>query len=428
MTATDNLDLSNDLYAAPTQKAPLVGVLSADGLPPSEKLPRLFERPAIPRGSGTFTLKNRAAVSPMCMYSSKDGFPTPFHLVHYGQFALHGAGTVTVEASAVAPEGRISSWDLGIYKDEHVPAHASVVSTMKAISADTYIGLQIAHAGRKASTWPPYDVTSHSTPYIPEANGGWSGLVAPSATPYGEGHLEPKALSVAEIKAVEDQFVAAAARAFSAGYDFVEVHSAHGYLLSEFSSPLVNTRTDEYGGPLEHRMRLLLDIVRRVRAQFPDKGLWVRINGTDAVEYTGKTSWTIDDTKRAAVLLNDAGVDVLDVSSGGTVACNKFDYRPGYQDVLSAAVKSLRLNRMLVSAVGVLQGGTEDAPDEVGTLAERTLQENNADLISIARGFLKYPNWVQLAVWNLTKTHPVYALQYGYAVKALDYYKYKRDT
>ena len=428
MTSTNPqmLNISPEYYlTAPHDKQPIVGTLPDDRIPDGQEQPLLLKELEIPRGNGTFKLKNRASVPPMCMYSSNDGFPTPFHIAHHGKFALHGIGSIVVEASGVTPEGRISPQDMGIWKDEHVPAHASLVSTVKTIGPNVYFGIQIAHAGRKASTPSPFDTQEHDIPYVTEKEGGWpNDVVGPSAIPYADGHITPHEMTSDEVRKTEDSFVQAAERAYRAGYDFVEVHSAHGYLIASFNSPLTNKRTDEYGGSFENRTRFLLNIVKRIREKFPDKGLWVRINGTDAVEYTNEESWTIESTKKIAPLLEEAGVDVLDLSSGGTVRYNRFHHVPGYQLPLAEAIKSLGLKRMLVSSVGVLQDGTEAEPNKIGLLAEQSLQDGKADIISVGRGALRNPNWIELASVNLVGVPTAGAMQYDYATTSLSRYQY----
>lgn len=412
-------------HTAPPKDQPAVGTLPDSRLPSNVPRPKLLESLTIPRGSGTFTLKNRASIAPMCMYSSRDGFPTPFHIAHHGQFALHGAGSIVVEASAVTPQGRISPEDLGMYQEEHVAAHASLVATIKAIAPGVYFGIQLAHSGRKASTRPPYDYQSYETPYATEEEGGWpKDAIGASALPYADKHIVPHQLTLDEVHKVEDSFVLAAERAYRAGYDFVEVHSAHGYLISSFNSPLSNKRTDEYGGSFENRTRLLRTIVRRIRESFPDKGLWVRVNGTDAVEHTQEDSWTIESTRQLAPLLEEAGVDVLDVSSGGIVDYNRFEHIPGYQLPLAAALKSLGLKKMLISSVGVLQDGTEAEPTKAGLFAEEALQKGKADIISVGRGALRSPNWVEEAARSLVGSSTAGALQYDYAITSLGFYKF----
>ncbi|WFD42182.1 hypothetical protein MPSI1_000821 [Malassezia psittaci] len=408
---------------------PTVGTLPDSRLPAGTQRPLLLTELEIPMGDKTFKLKNRASVPPMCMYSSVDGFPTPFHIAHHGQFALHGIGSALVEATAVEPQGRISPQDMGIWKDEHIAAHASLVETVKAIGPGMYFGIQLAHAGRKASTPAPWNTATSKLPYVEEKDGGWPHDVrGPMDQPYADGHAAPHALTIDQIHQIEEAFVKAAERSYAAGYDFVEVHSAHGYLLASFNSPLSNKRTDEYGGNFENRTRLLLNIVRRIRNKFPSKGLWVRINGTDAVEHTNEESWTIESTKRIAVQLEDAGVDVLDHSAGGTVRYNRFEHVPGYQLPYASAVKSLGLKRMKVSTVGVLHVGTASEPERIGSLAEKILQDNEADIISVGRGTLNDPKWLSTACTNLVGKAPVGALQYDYAILSIDRYKYPKEN
>lgn len=425
------MSISADKYAWKSSDLPLSGTLSQDMLPEGVSVPLLLQSKDIPCGSTTMVLKNRVVVAPMCMYSSVDGFPTPFHIAHLGSFALHGAGAIVVEASAVSPGGRISPQDVGMYKPEHVAAHAGLVSSLKTMSKDVRIGIQLAHAGRKACTWAMFDPTQHDTPYVPSGAGGWEkDVVAPSALPFDKGHIVPQELNYAQIRLIEDDFVRAADRAFRAGYDFVEIHAAHGYLISEFLSPLTNKRTDMYGGSLEGRSRLLFNVVRRVREQFPDKGLWVRVNGTDAVEDAnlGQPSWTVDDTRELAPLLDQAGVDVLDLSSGATVPEGRFKLVAGYQLPAAQAVKQLPLSRMVVSGVGALHVGDKDHFDTAGLFAEHILQNGVVDLVTIGRAFLKNPCWVEDAAENLTGVRAVAAMQYGYATRSLKYYKWSEEN
>lgn len=415
------LAISSSYYAPRREERLPVGAVDVSSLPEGVECPLLLQRTEIPSGTTTVTLKNRVIVAPMCMYSSVDGFPTPFHLVHHGQFALHGAGAIVVEASGVTAAGRISPRDLGLYKEEHVAAHASLVQTVKDVSSEVYFGIQLAHAGRKASTWPPYDRTPHETPYMPASEGGWDkAVVGASAIPYGEGHLVPHELTISEVRDIEDDFVRAADRAFRAGYDFVQIHSAHGYLLSSFNSPLSNKRTDMYGGSLENRTRLLLNIVRRIREQFPEKGLWVRLNGKDALaEDDERECWDYESTTALASLLDAAGVDMLDVSSGGVVGRLSFPSEPGYQVPGAEAALSAGLRRMKVSAVGCLEGGTEENPDKQGEFAEKVLQEGRANFIVLGRIFLRQPTWVEDVARSLLGRHALGALQYSYTFPPL---------
>jgi len=416
------LQISPSYYAVPPEQRPSTGTVPKDVQESHEKIPLLFQPTEITCGNKKMVLKNRVIVSPMCMYSSVDGFPTPFHLVHHGQFALRGAGAIVVEASGVSPEGRISPRDLGIYKEEHVAAHASLVSSVKSLVSGVHIGIQIAHAGRKASTWPPYQPQpSADHANVPTSEGGWEdNVVGASALPFDHTHVTPKELSLQQIHEVEDDFVRAAERAFRAGYDFVQIHSAHGYLVSSFNSPLTNKRTDEYGGSFENRTRLLLNIVRRIRQQFPDRGVWVRINGTDGLPEDSKDeSWTYESTKAVAPLLEQAGVDMLDVSSGGTVGSIQFRTSPGYQVPGAIAAKAGGLQRMRVSSVGALNGGTPDDPSREGLFAEKVLQSGDADFITLGRAFLRNPCWVEDAARNLMGVNPVCVLQYGYTYPRL---------
>ena len=415
------LAISQDYYAPRPEELLPAGAVSEKVAQEIEKpVPLLLQSTTVPSGNKTTTLKNRVIVSPMCMYSSRDGFPSPFHLVHYGQFALHGAGTIVVEATGVTPEGRISDRDMGMYKEEHVAAHASLVSSVKSLAAGVQIGIQLAHAGRKASTWAMYNQKAWTDPYLPTSEGGWEdSVIAPSAIPFGEGHIMPKEMTLQEIRGVEDDFVRAADRAVRAGYDFVMIHSAHGYLVSSFNSPLTNKRTDEYGGSFENRTRLLQNIVHRIRSQFPDKGVWVRLNGTDGVEDGKEESWTNESTRDLAPLLEQNGVDVLDISSRGTVGYAKVRMTPGYQLPAAVAVKSLGLRRMLVSAVGSMHGGTQEEPDKSGLFAEKSLQEGSIDLVSLGRVMLHNPAWVKDAAQNLMGADVVSALQYDYTLPSL---------
>ncbi|KAL4401464.1 NADPH dehydrogenase [Malassezia pachydermatis] len=411
--------IAQENYAYAPDELPMGGTIPSERLPEGMEMPRLFQPLELTCGRKKMVLKNRVAAAPMCMYSSRDGFPTPFHVAHLGQMVLHGVGTVLVEATAVSADGRISPNDMGIYKEEHVPAHASLVASLKSMSGGVRVGIQLAHAGRKASTWPMVKTrASPSSPNVPVDQGGWE-VVGPSPIPFGEKYLVPHELSYSQIRHLEDEFVRAADRAFRAGYDFVELHSAHGYLMSSFNSPMSNKRTDMYGGSFENRTRFLLNIVRRIRDQFPDKGLWIRLNGTDGMEDAEEESWTVESTVELAPLLEEAGVDLLDLSSGGIGKEPSFANKPGYQVPYSKAVKDLGLSRMHVSAVGALNFGTEEKPTMSGLFAEQMLQSNATDLVTIGRALLGDPCWVEKAAENLTGVPCVHALQYIYGVGSL---------
>src|SRR3984893_2832172 len=267
-------------------------------------MPHLFDPLAI----RDITFANRVFVSPMCEYSSTDGYASDWHFVHLGSRAVGGAGLVLTEATAVLPEGRISPQDLGIWKDEHIEPMARVVRFIH--EQGSVAGMQLAHAGRKGSTYAPG--AGHGT--VPESNGGWKNVVAPSALPFADDYPMPRALSIDGIQNIVSAFAAAARRACEAGFRVVEVHAAHGYLLHEFLSPLSNQRTDAYGGSFENRIRILREIVTAVRGSGPERApLFVRISATDWIE----GGWDIQQSVELACQLVKLGVDLVDCSSGG---------------------------------------------------------------------------------------------------------------
>jgi 2,4-dienoyl-CoA reductase-like NADH-dependent reductase (Old Yellow Enzyme family) len=267
------------------------------------------------------TLRNRIVVSPMCEYSSHDGLANDWHLVHLGSRAVGGAGLVITEAAAVTAQGRITAADLGIYRDEHVAALARIVDFIVAQGA--VAGIQLAHAGRKASTREPWAGGSHVAP----SDGGWQ-TVAPSAIAPGDDATLPTALSLAEIEETIEAFVIAAKRAIAAGFRVIEIHAAHGYLVHEFFSPLTNTRVDQFGGSFENRTRIAREIVRRVRAAIPDDvPLFTRISATDWVD----GGWNLDESVALSRDLAALGCDLIDVSSGGLVRTQQIAIGPHYQ-------------------------------------------------------------------------------------------------
>jgi len=316
---------------------------------------------------------NRIGVSPMCQYSSQDGFATDWHLVHLGSRAQGGAGLVMLEAAAVTPEGRISPGDLGIWKDEHIPELRRIAEFVHSQGART--GMQLAHAGRKASTASPF--AGHGL--VLPADGGWQ-PVAPSAIVFAPtDYAVPTALDHAGITAVVEAFRNAARRALAAGFDFVEVHAAHGYLLHEFLSPLSNLRTDNYGGSFENRIRLVLEVVDAVRSVWPERlPLFVRISATDWAE----GGWNPDESVELARLLRDRGVDLMDCSSGGNVADAKIPVAPGYQVGFAARIR--REAGIATAAVGLI---TEPAQ------ANAIIAEGDADFVFLARAELRDPYW-----------------------------------
>ena len=317
-------------------------------------------------------LRNRIAVSPMCMYSSHDGFATDWHLVHLGSRAVGGAGLVMTEATAVLPEGRISPQDLGIWNDEHVIMLARIATFIAEHGATP--GIQLAHAGRKASTMRPWE----GRDVIPPGEIGWE-PVGPSPQPYAEGHTPPHVLTDSDIGQLLDAFRAATARALRAGFRVVEIHAAHGYLLHEFFSPLVNKRTDGYGGAFENRVRLTLEVCAAVREVWPDElPLLVRISATDWAE----GGWDVDQSVRLGALLRDAGVDLIDCSSGGAVSWQKPDVGPGYQVPFAERVR--REAHVRTGAVGLVTQPSQ---------ADAILRSAQADLVLLARESLRDPYW-----------------------------------
>ncbi|HKM91522.1 MAG TPA: NADH:flavin oxidoreductase/NADH oxidase [Candidatus Acidoferrales bacterium] len=318
------------------------------------------------------TLRSRIVVSPMCQYSSTDGFASDWHLVHLGSRAVGGAALVFTEASAVLPEARISPQDLGIWKNEHIEMLARITRFIAGQGAIP--GIQLAHAGRKASTYRPWEKPGS----VPETNGGWKTL-APSAIPFGEGYATPTALDEAGIQAIVNAFAGAARRACEAGFQVVEIHAAHGYLLHQFLSPLSNQRTDAYGGSFENRTRLVREVISAVRKAWPESNpLWIRISATDWLE----GGWDLSQSMELAKQLGPLGVDLVDCSSGGLAPGAKIPIREGYQVPFSEAIR--RATGVLTGAVGMITTAEH---------AEAILQEGKADVVLMARQFLRQPYW-----------------------------------
>ena len=340
-------------------------------------------------------LRNRIVVSPMCQYSCVDGVPTDWHLVHLGSRAVGGAALVFAEATAVSPEGRISPGDAGIWNEQQADAFARIVAFVRDQGAAA--GIQLAHAGRKASMRAPWEARGA----VASGEGGWE-PVAPSAVTFSEDYASPRALSESEIGEVVEEFVAAARRADAAGFDVVELHMAHGYLLHEFLSPLSNLRDDRYGGSLENRMRAPLEVVRGVRAAWPEeKSLFVRISATDWVE----GGWDLDQSIAFARELARKGVDVVDCSSGGLSTEQEIDVGPGYQVPFAAAIR--REAGLATGAVGLI---TEPAQ------AEEIVAGGSADLVILARQLLREPYWPLRAARELGAEID-WPVQYGRAKK-----------
>ncbi|MBS1587820.1 MAG: NADPH dehydrogenase NamA [Bacteroidetes bacterium] len=329
-------------------------------------MPKLFE-PLKIRG---IEFKNRLVVSPMCQYSSTDGFANDWHFVHLGSRAVGGSALVFTEATAVSPEGRISPHDLGIWKEAHLPMLQKIVGFIHDNGA--IAGMQLAHAGRKASKTEPWN----DDKLVPINEGGWK-TVAPSAIAFSDASDLPHELTKEEIQKIIADFRSAAQRVLKAGFKVIEIHGAHGYLINEFLSPLSNKRTDEYGGSFENRIRFLLEIIAAVRSVWPeDLPLFLRISATDWTE----GGWTIEDSVKLANVVKDKGVDLMDCSSGGVIPGVKIPAAPNYQVPFAEAVRSR--SGMLTGAVGIIV-----KPDQ----AEAILAEGKADMIFMAREMLRDP-------------------------------------
>lgn len=330
-------------------------------------------------------LRNRVLASPMCQYSSEDGLANDWHLVHLGGLAIGGAALVLTEATAVVPEGRISPWDLGLWRDAQSEMLARIVRFVEAHGA--VAGIQLAHAGRKASTDRPWD---GGRPVDAE-RGGWQ-PVAPSAVPFAEGHLHPRALTVDEIRAVVKAFGAAARRALDVGCKTVEIHAAHGYLLHEFLSPLSNRRDDQYGGSFENRTRLVCEVVEAVRAVWPERWpVLLRISATDWVD----GGWSPDESVALAGAVKTLGVDLVDCSSGGLVPAS-IPAAPGYQVPFAARIR--REAGIATGAVGLIS-----EPEQ----ADNIVRSGQADAVFLARELLRNPHWALAAAKKLGHPPPV---------------------
>jgi 2,4-dienoyl-CoA reductase-like NADH-dependent reductase (Old Yellow Enzyme family) len=342
------------------------------------------------------TLRNRIVVSPMCQYCAVDGMADDWHLVHLGSRAAGGASLVFVEASAVTAQGRITPGDMGIWHDRHIQPLSKVAAFIHRMGA--VAGIQLAHAGRKASCRPPFDGGARLKT---REEGGWC-VVAPSAVPFREDDPLPCALDEAGIAEVIQAFAAAARRAIKAGFRIIEIHSAHGYLLHSFLSPLSNRRTDRYGGGVENRMRLLLEVAAALREVMPhDMPLFTRISATDWVE----GGWDLAQSIELARALKSLGVDLIDCSSGALIPTAKVPAAPGYQVPFAAAIR--KEAEILTAAVGLI---TE--PDQ----ANQIVESGQADLIFLARAMLRDPYWAIRAEQAMSK-EPSWPLQYGYAFR-----------
>ncbi|MFC6997465.1 NADPH dehydrogenase NamA [Rufibacter roseus] len=325
------------------------------------------------------TFKNRITVSPMCQYSSQDGFANDWHLVHLGSRAVGGAGLIIQEATAVSPEGRITPHDLGIWKDEHLPELKRITAFLEAHGAVP--GIQLAHAGRKASHHAPW----HGGHALTQEEGAWQ-TVGPSAIAFSEDTPAPTALDQDGIRKVIEDFRTAAIRALDAGYKVVEIHAAHGYLLHEFYSPLSNHRTDQYGGSFENRIRLLIEIVAAVQEVWPKElPLFVRISATDWTE----GGWTSEDSVQLARMLQEKNVDLIDCSTGGNVLA-PIPAKPGYQVEFAEKIK--KETGMRTGAVGLILSSEQ---------AEEIIASGQADLVLLGREELREPYFPMKAAKEL---------------------------
>lgn len=339
------------------------------------------------------TLKNRVVMSPMCQYSAEDGFANDWHFVHYGSRAVGGCGVIMQEATAISPEGRITYRDLGIWKDEHIDQLSKIVSFVQKQGA--VAGIQLAHAGRKASC----DLPQNGGKQLIEGFNSWA-TVSASPIPFNKGENAPKPLSREEIKDIINDFKSATIRSLKAGYKIIEIHAAHGYLVHQFLSPLSNHRTDEYGGSFENRTRFLLEIIDVLIELLSEKeSLWVRVSATDWLE----DGWGIEESVKLSKLLKEKGVDVIDVSSGGNVAHVKIPIGPSYQVPFSKSIK--REVGIITGAVGLITDAKQ---------AENLLNARKCDLIFLGRELLRNPQFVLNAARELGDSNTLahYPVQY----------------
>jgi 2,4-dienoyl-CoA reductase-like NADH-dependent reductase (Old Yellow Enzyme family) len=331
----------------------------------------------------SISLSNRIGMSPMCEYSCHDGLANEWHLVHLGSRAVGGAGLVMTEAAAVSPEGRISPQDLGIWSDAHADALAPIVRFIR--HQGSVAGIQLAHAGRKGSTQRPWE----GSDCIPESAGGWQ-PIAPSAIAFAPNYCPPREMTGEDIARVRAEFAAAATRAIRAGFEVVEIHAAHGYLIHEFLSPLSNLRQDEYGGSFRGRIRFLREVTAEVRHVMPDRlPLLVRLSTTDWVE----GGWAIEDSVSLAKLLKSDGADLIDCSSGGLVPDAKIPLGPGYQTEFAERIR--REAVIKTAAVGMITSPAQ---------ADHIIRTHQADMVLIAREFLRNPYWPLHAAQELQQT------------------------
>lgn len=339
-------------------------------------------------------LKNRIAMSPMCQYSSEDGFANDWHFIHLTSRAIGGCAIILTEAAAVTPEGRISPEDLGIWKDEHI-SYLKKINEM-ILSYDAMPGIQLAHAGRKASTKRPW---AEGDVVVTKDRGGWQ-PIAPSPIPFADGFPVPTEIELNQIKNIPDSFAQAAVRALKANYKIVEIHSAHGYLLHEFLSPLSNQRKDKYGGSLENRMRLLIEVVEAIRKVWPqDLPLFVRISASDWID----GGWSLSESIQLSKVLKQKDVDLIDASSGGSVPHARIPMGPGYQTPFAQAIK--REAQIATGAIGGIS-----SPQQ----ADHIIRTEQADIVLLGRELLRDPYFPLRAAKELGRDI-VWPVQYARA-------------
>ena len=326
----------------------------------------------------SITFRNRIGMSPMCQYSAIDGFVNNWHYMHYGTRAIGGVGLIIVEASAVSPEGRITPSDVGIWKDEHISELKKLVENIH--SNGSIAGIQIAHAGRKASHAAPWNGSKQ----LISSEGGW-GTIAPSPIPFDPSEKSPNEMTYSDIKAIVNQFRDGAKRALEAGFKVLEIHAAHGYLIHEFLSPLSNIRTDKYGGNFENRVRILLEVVNAVKEVWSSNlPLFVRLSATDWVE----NGWDLNESVKLSSLLKQKGVDVVDCSSGGNIISAQIPVEKGYQIHFAEAIRETGI---MTAAVGMITSAEQ---------ISNILENEKADMVLLGRELLRNPYFVLKAIKN----------------------------
>ncbi|KAI9930262.1 hypothetical protein ASPWEDRAFT_35563 [Aspergillus wentii DTO 134E9] len=406
MADIDNTPAAGISYFTPAQ--PIPAGTAASPQSNGQQPPKLFQ-PLTIRG---VTFQNRLGLAPLCQYSAQDGHMTDWHVAHLGGIAQRGPGLMMVEATAVVPEGRITPWDTGLWKDSQIEPLRRVIEFVH--SQGQKIGVQIAHAGRKASTFAPW---MSGAVVAPEKVGGWPDNVrGPSDIPFDPSHAQPKALSLQEIDELKTAWGDATKRAIAAGADFVEIHNAHGYLLSSFLAPSANKRTDQYGGSFENRIRLPLEIAQVTRdAVGPNVPVFLRVSATDWLEETlPEESWKTEDTVRFAQALAEQGaVDLIDVSSGGVNAAQKVKSGPGFQVPFAVEVKKAVGDKLAVAAVGCITDGRQ----------ANELLDNGLDVALVGRGFQKDPGLAWTFAQHLnTEIAMANQIRWGFTRRGETYY------